>query len=205
MDFERFPATFGILALTIVVSALGLTSMPKIIERNLLRPYWLLKNRAYSPIVTCGFIHGSFGHLFFNCLTLYFFGLHLEQRMHTPRFIALYAVGLVVSSLGTVYKHRADPNYSSLGASGAILAVLFASIVYDPTQMLYLYFAIPVPAVVFAFGYLAYSWWASRNKTGDRINHDAHMDGALAGVLFVMITDFEVWRQATHTIVRQFS
>lgn len=203
MNFETAPGAFGILALTIIVSALGLTSAPSIIERNLLRPYWLLKDRAYSPIVTCGFIHGSFGHLIFNCLTLYFFGPHLERTMGTPRFIALYFIGLVLSSLGSVYKHRRDPNYAALGASGAILSVLFASIVYYPTQDIVLYFAIRVPAVLFAFGYLAYTWWASKYSRG-RIAHDAHMDGALVGVLFVIVTDYEAWRRAIHVVSNQF-
>ena len=73
--------------------------------------------------------------------------------------------------------------------------MLFAYIVYYPKQMLYLYFAIPIPAVLFAFGYLAYSWWASRNRR-DNINHDAHLDGAITGLIFVGLTDFDAWQRA---------
>jgi membrane associated rhomboid family serine protease len=193
------PATFAILALIVVVSALGLTSMPRIIESCLLRPWQVVRKRAYAPIITCGFVHGDFGHLLFNSLTLFFFGPVLELKIGTPRFVALYFIGLGVSSLGTVVKHRDNPEYASLGASGAILAVLFAFIVYYPLENIYLFFAIGIPAALFAFGYLAYTWWASKNARG-RINHDAHLDGALTGFAFVAFTDFDAWRRAIHLV-----
>jgi len=199
MDFAHTPASMLILGAIAVVSFLALRAAPQILRRNLLRPYWLLRERRYDTIVTSGFIHGDFGHLFFNGLTLYFFGPALEMTIGTPRFVALYFIGLIVSSLGTVYKQRNNPDYAALGASGAILAVLFAFIVYYPTTILRLYFAIPVPAVLFAFGYLGYSWWASRNRR-DNINHDAHLDGALTGMAFVAITDFNAWPEAFRQI-----
>ena len=203
MEFADAPAAFSILALIVIVSSLGLLVAPRIIERNLLRPYLVVTQRQYSTVVTCGFVHADFGHLLFNSLTLYFFGPVLERTIGSPRFIVLYFVGLIVSSLGTVYKHRRNPDYASLGASGAILAVLFAYIVYYPTRLIYLYFAIGIPAVLFAFGYLAYTWWASKNARG-RVNHDAHMDGALAGLLFVALTDFDAWRHAVRVVVNYF-
>jgi membrane associated rhomboid family serine protease len=199
MPLALAPAAYAILAITVVVSFLGLRVAPQIIQRSLLRPYRVVRQREYLPIITCGFVHADFAHLLFNSLTLYFFGPALELTMGTPRFIALYAIGLVLSSLGTVLKHRDNPEYASLGASGAILAVLFAYIVYYPTQVLYLYFAIPVPAVLFAFGYLAYTIWASKNARG-RINHDAHLDGALTGLAFVALTDFDAWARAIRTV-----
>jgi membrane associated rhomboid family serine protease len=188
------PGSLGLLVAIALVSIAAFSS-PKLVERNLLRPYFVLRRKDWLPVVTCGFIHANWSHLIFNGLTLYFFGPNLERTIGTTRFLVLYTVGLVLSSLGTVWKHRDDPNYASLGASGAILAVLFAYIVYYPTQMLYLYFAIPIPAVLFAFGYLGYTIWASKNPHGG-INHDAHLDGALTGLLFVAITDFAAWRRA---------
>jgi membrane associated rhomboid family serine protease len=204
MDFGRTPATYSILTLIVVVSGLGLLSAPGIIERNLLRPYRVVRERAYSTLITCGFVHADFGHLLFNSLTLYFFGPSLERTIGTPRFLALYFIGLVVSSLGTVFKQRNNPDYASLGASGAILAVLFAYIVYFPTRLIYLYFAVPIPAVLFAFGYLAYTWWASGHARG-RVNHDAHLDGALTGMIFVGLSDFDAWRRAFHTVADMMS
>jgi membrane associated rhomboid family serine protease len=193
--FAQAPAAYAILALIVVISFIGLQAAPRVIAVNLLRPYQVARGRQYFTVITCGFVHADFGHLIFNSLTLYFFGPNLERTMGTVRFVALYFIGLVISSLGTVLKQRNNPDYASLGASGAILAVLFAYIVYYPTNMLYLYFAIPVPAVLFAFGYLAYTWWASGHSR-DRINHDAHLDGALTGLIFVGVTDFDAWRRA---------
>jgi membrane associated rhomboid family serine protease len=199
MNMTATPGSVLILGAIVLMSALALWVAPAILERNLLRPYWLLKRRQYDTIITSGFIHGDFGHLLFNGLTFYFFAPALEHRIGTARFVALYFIGLVLSSLGTVYKQRNNPDYAALGASGAILAVLFAYIVYYPKQMLYLYFAIPIPAVVFAFGYVAYSWWASKHRR-DNINHDAHLDGAITGLIFVGLTDFPAWSRAIHQI-----
>ncbi len=200
MNLAQTPASLAILGCILVLSALALWVSPGIIERNLLRPYWLIRRRQYDTLITSGFIHGDVGHLLFNSLTFFFFAPGLERRIGTPRFIALYFIGLVLSSLGTVYKQRNNPDYAALGASGAILAVLFAYIVYYPTTMLYLYFAVPIPAVLFAFGYLGYSWWASKQKR-DNINHDAHLDGAITGLLFVAVTDPGVWTRAFRIIL----
>jgi membrane associated rhomboid family serine protease len=195
MNFDRTPGSMLILGAILVMSGLALWVAPAIKERNLLRPYWLLRRKQYDTIITSGFIHGDVSHLLFNSLTFYFFAPGLEHRIGTAKFVALYFIGLVLSSLGTVYKQRNNPDYAALGASGAIMAVLFAFIVYYPKQMLYLYFAIPIPAVVFAFGYVAYSWWASKHKR-DNINHDAHLDGAFVGIIFVGLTDFPAWKHA---------
>ena len=195
VSFSSTPASLTILCLIIGFSALALWVSPNILARNLLRPHWMLKQRDYFTLITSGFIHGGVGHLLFNSLTLFFFGPTLERRIGTNMFVALYFVGLVLSSLGTVYKQRNNPDYAALGASGAILAVLFAYIVYFPKDTIYLYFAIPIPAIVFAFGYMAYSWWASQNRR-DNINHDAHLDGALTGLIFVGVTDFAAWKHA---------
>ena len=192
------PAAYGILITFIIVSVLGLKVAPGIIDRNLLRPYRVARKTDYSTLITCGFVHADFTHLFFNSISMFFFGPPLERTIGTTRFLALYFIGLLISSLGTVFKHRNNPDYASLGASGAILAVLFAFIVYYPLNLIFLYF-VPMPAVVFAFGYLGYTWWAANNSRG-RINHDAHLDGALTGLIFVGITDFNAWRHAFRVV-----
>jgi membrane associated rhomboid family serine protease len=174
---------------TIVASLAGLYLQPKILERSLFRPYWLLSKRQYETLVTSGFVHADLAHLAFNMITFYFFAFPLEAQVGPARFAALYLVGLVVSDAGTYYKHRRDPAYASLGASGAISAVLFASIVYFPWQKLFIFpFPVPIPAPLFAIGYVAYSWYSARHPRG-RINHDAHLGGALAGLAFVLLTD----------------
>jgi membrane associated rhomboid family serine protease len=188
-------AAAWIFGITIAVSLLGLFASPKIIERSLLRPYYLARNREYGRLITSGFVHADLGHLLFNMITFYFFAFALEQRIGPLNFVALYFIGMVLSEAGTCLKHRDNPQYASLGASGAILAVLFASIVYFPDQSLFIIpIPVPIPAPLFAVGYLAYSYWSSRQSKG-RINHDAHFGGALTGLAFVAVTDPGAYRR----------
>jgi membrane associated rhomboid family serine protease len=178
-----------ILLAILAASLIGLFVSPRVIERSLFRPYWFLRGRQYDTIVTSGFVHADLSHLLFNLMTFYFFAFPLERRIGSRAFAALYAIGLVASDIGTYFKHRNDPQYASLGASGAISAVLFASIVYFPYQkLLILPIPVPIPAPLFAIGYMAYSWYSARHPHG-RINHDAHLGGALAGLAFVLLTD----------------
>jgi membrane associated rhomboid family serine protease len=184
-----------IFAATLVASLAGLYAKPQIIERSLFRPYWFLRRRQYGTIVTSGFVHADLPHLIFNMVTFWFFAFPLEKQIGPLRFALLYVLGLVVSDLGTYYKHRNDPQYASLGASGAISAVLFAAIVYFPWMELFIIpIPLPIPAPLFAVGYVAYSWYSARQARG-RINHDAHLGGALFGLVFVMLTDPAAFRQ----------
>ena len=190
------PAASLLLAAILGASLFGLYARPALIERNLFRPFWFLQRREYLTAISSGFLHADLPHLLFNCITLWAFAFPLERVIGTPRLLALYFFGLLVSDAGTWFKHRKDPGYRSLGASGAILAVLFASIVYVPTASIFILpIPVPIPAPLFAVLYLSYTWWASRNARG-RINHDAHMAGALAGIAFVAIVDTPALQRA---------
>jgi membrane associated rhomboid family serine protease len=181
------PGTLGILLVTSAVSLLGLYGRPKLIEKSLFRPYEVVRNNRYYTLVSSGLVHGSFTHLLFNMLTFYFFGPPLERVVGTARFLLLYLVGLILSEARTYIQHRNDPRYAALGASGAVSAVLFASIVFFPHQSIFILpLPVPIPAPVFAIGYLVYSWYLSRHAR-DAINHTAHIDGAVTGLLFVAI------------------
>jgi membrane associated rhomboid family serine protease len=177
-----------ILVLIVVASIAALLS-PRLLERAVLRPYVIARGSDYPRLLTSGFVHADITHLLFNLVTFYSFAFTLERLIGTARFVSLYFCGLLASGIGTCIKHRDDPHYASLGASGAILAVLFASIVYFPrSRLLILPIPIPIPAPLFAVAYLAWSYYSSRNATG-RINHDAHIAGALTGLVFVALTD----------------
>lgn len=183
------PAALLIFVVAIVASLAGLYGAPKFLERNLFRPYWLLRRKQYATVVTSGFLHADLMHLIFNMMTFYFFAFPLERRIGTVRFVALYFAGLLISHAGTYFKQRNNPDYASLGASGAIAAVLFAAIVYFPNQSLFIIpIPVPIPAPLFALGYLAYTYYAARHAQG-RINHDAHLGGAVTGLVFVAVTD----------------
>jgi membrane associated rhomboid family serine protease len=190
------PAAALILTAIVVASVAGLTKAPWLIERSLFRPHWLVPRREYATLVTSGFVHADYAHLLFNGFTFWAFGFGLERAIGTGRFVALYAIGLLASDLGTWIRHRHDPGYRTLGASGAILAVLFASILYFPTASIFILpIPVPIPAPLFAVAYLAYTWFASRRGRG-RINHDAHLSGAVTGVLFVALTDTPAFERA---------
>ena len=189
-EFQGAPASTLILATFVVASLVALWLVPALIERGVFRPHTLLPQQQWHTLVTSAFLHADLPHLFFNGFTFWAFAFGLERRIGTPAFVALYLAGLLVSDLQTWLSHRHDPGYRTLGASGAISAVLFASIVYFPSNAIYIMpIPAPIPAPLFAVLYLGFTWYASRQK-GGRINHDAHLGGALAGLAFVAVTDF---------------
>jgi membrane associated rhomboid family serine protease len=156
----------------------------------MLNPYSVVKRNQYYRILTSGFIHNSWVHLLFNMITLYFFGRNIEVIFSyyfggaaMIYYLILYFIGMVVADIPSIIKNRENPHYNSLGASGAVSAVLFASILFNPSSRICLYFALCMPGFIFGVLYIIYSYYAGR-RAGDNINHDAHLYGALFGIVF---------------------
>lgn len=186
--------TVIIIAITCIVSILcfnGTLNGNKLI----FNAYQVWHRKEWYRMLTSGMIHSGWGHLFFNMFTLYFFGRVVEQCfsaafggvLGTVLYVVLYVSALAISSLGDLVKYRDNWNYNALGASGAVSAVLFASILFAPKMGIYIYLIpIPVPGYIFAPLYLLYCWYMAKRNM-DNIGHTAHFWGAVYGLLFPII------------------
>jgi membrane associated rhomboid family serine protease len=190
-----FDITLTIIIVTCVITLTGFKN-GKVVDELIFWPPAINKKHQYYRFITCGLIHADYMHLIFNMLTLYFFGTFMEAHyqgelgLQKWYYLALYIGALIISNIPTYLKHRNDYNYRSLGASGAVSAVLFAFILLYPWQRI-IVLVFPVPAIVYGALFLVYSAYMSR-KGGDNVNHDAHFYGALFGILFTIAVRPEV-------------
>jgi membrane associated rhomboid family serine protease len=179
-----------LIGITVLVSWLAWQN-PRLLDRLMLWSPAITRKGEVHRLVTYGFVHADGQHLLFNMITLYFFGQLIEQALRPflgpYGYVLFYLAALVVSVLPSYLEHRNDASYRSLGASGAVSAVLFAFILFEPWALIFVFF-IPVPAVIYAALYVAYSVWAER-RGRDNINHSAHLWGAGFGVLFCLVME----------------
>lgn len=186
--------TLIIIAITCAVSFVALNN-PKMIDALILWPPAVVRDNEYYRLVTYGLVHADFPHLLFNMITLYFFGRVMESFYNDVMgdfgFAFFYVLGLLASILPTYLKHKDDAQYRSLGASGAVSAVLFAFILFQPWALIYVFF-LPVPAILYAVLYVSYTIYSER-LGGDNINHSAHLWGAAYGVGFTLIMEPRVF------------
>ena len=181
--------TVLLIAVTCAVS-ITCFSNASLLERLLLWPPGL-RGGQYDRLVTNAFVHADGAHLAFNMITLFFFGRAVEpffeRYIGMVGFALFYLGAAVVSVAPSVMRHWDDSRYRSLGASGAVSAVLFAFILLAPWTTIYV-FVIPVPAIVYAAAFLAYGLYAGR-LGHDHINHSAHLWGAAFGVVFALVME----------------
>jgi len=188
--------TLILIAITGIVSWMAFNNR-RLSDRLILWPPAVDTHKQYDRLVTYGFVHVDLGHLIFNMVTLFFFGRVIESVMaqltgSVLTYPLFYLGALVVSILPSYLKNQKNPNYVSLGASGAVSAVLFAFILLQPWTIILVLF-IPAPAIMYAVFYVGYSLWMER-RGGDRINHSAHLAGAAFGVMFMLIMEPRVWQ-----------
>jgi membrane associated rhomboid family serine protease len=184
---QHAPVACVIFALTIAISAIAFSS-DRVYENFILHPASVYRGKNLYTLITSGFIHADLMHLFFNMFSFYFFAFSLEARLGHWQFTLLYLLSMVLADLPSVVKHKDNYNYRSLGASGAISAVIFSFIMFEPLAGMGLIFlpGVNIPAVVFGILYLVYCSYASKKQLGN-INHDAHLFGAIAGIMITII------------------
>ncbi|HQV25336.1 MAG TPA: rhomboid family intramembrane serine protease [Acinetobacter sp.] len=184
-----FNHTITLILITVVISMVALSNQ-KVMDRLI---FWTpaMQRGQYDRFITHGFVHADGPHLLFNMITLFFFGNIIEsfyrQFFYDMGFVLFYLGGLVFAILPSYIKHRNDARWASLGASGAVSAVLFAYILFKPWDLIFVFF-IPVPAIIFAILYVGYSIWSGK-RGNSNINHSAHLWGAAYGVVMTIILE----------------
>ncbi len=196
--------TYLLIALTVIVSILCMQN-ESLFNKLKFNAYMVWHRKEYYRLLTHGFVHAGWGHLIVNMFVLYFFGRSSESvlkqldfsgyiSMYPLIYVLMYLLSIVFASSISLFQHKHNHWYNSVGASGAVAAVLFFFIFFNPWEKIYmLLIPIPIPGIVFAVLYLAYSHYMSK-KGSDNVNHDAHLLGALFGFVFPLFIDLALFK-----------
>ena len=177
--------TFLLIGINVLVSLIGFSRMNSVDGARMFffSPSEVSAGRNYQGMVLSHFAHADGAHLLFNMVTLYSFGPVVEFSLGSMNMLLIYAIAGIASTLFVYYLHRADPGYRALGASDSVTGIIFAAIVVLPGMSVYFFvIPVPIPAPVFAVGYIVLSTYFMR-RGGGRIGHEAHLAGAISGLL----------------------
>lgn len=183
--------TIAIIVITGILSFMAFNNQ-NLLDKMIFYPPAITNRNEWYRFITCGFIHADMGHLFFNMFTLFIFGREIEavfkqvfgNGLGAVLFLALYIVALAVCLIPTYLQNKDNYHYRSLGASGAISAVVFAYMLINPMNYLGIIFVpIFIPAFLFGLIYIIVSYYLDKSKAGN-INHSAHLFGGLFGLIF---------------------
>lgn len=192
---------------------------PTMYHKWILNPYTVKRQQQYYRLLSHGFIHADYGHLFFNGFALYIFGNPvlqifqgvLGEVLGMIGFIVLFCLGVVLAALPSFWRYADLPHYNSLGASGGVATILFVFIAFSPlSDLSFMFIPVTFDSFILGIGYLAYSYYKDQ-QGGDNVNHNAHFIGAIfgvvvAGAMIVLIPEakalFEIlWQQETFDVV----
>ncbi len=199
MSFDALSITNIIVGITCLVSYVVLQNQTGE-ARLIFHPVTIREYHQWYRFLTSGFVHADLTHLVINMFVLWSFGNAIETYFYpgylgefsAQKYMALYFGGIVVSSIPSYVRHSKNPNYAALGASGGVSAVVFAAILFEPWQNLYLYGVIAIPQILAGVAYLFYSWYKDKKST-DNIGHIAHFAGAVWGLLFTGLMNLELF------------
>lgn len=189
IDILQVPMTYIVIFLNTVVSGHAFYLDRSAIDRGSFHVGRILRHGEYHRMLTSGFLHADLMHFLFNMLTLYFFGPYMELQLGSVGFLVLYFGAMIAANLLTLYLQRRNLAYSAIGASGAVSGIVFAFCLFEPLAGIYVFFIpVAIPAVIYAIAYTAYSMYAMRDPAfGSRVAHEAHLGGALGGILLTLL------------------
>lgn len=197
MEYNLF--LIGLIAINVIISFKGFNDLP------FFRKYQFhvgsIRSGEQIRMISSGFLHVDIGHLAFNMLSLYFFAPVVYGILNNFSFILIYFASLIFGSLLTMIFHKDEYSYSAVGASGAVMGIIYSAILLDPSLDIYFFFIpIPIPGYIFGIGYLLYSIYGMKAKS-DNIGHTAHFGGAIGGYLFTLMKKPSLFIDNTFMVV----
>lgn len=179
-----YSITTIIIAITAIVTYMGLSNLA-FFEKYKFNISAIKAGEQYR-MITSGFLHADWFHFAFNMFSFWSFANFLIQEFSTVNFLLIYFGSMAIGSLLTYFIHKEEPFYSAIGASGAVMGIIYCAILLYPDNSILLFGAVPIPGYIFAFLYLAYSVYGMKGRY-DNIGHTAHLGGAVGGLLFTLL------------------